>query len=126
MDLNKRQASEKKGRWAERLAGLWLQLCGYKIIARRQTTPFGEIDLIARKGGLIVFIEVKYRRDKTALPASLTPQGQKRITKAAHYITSRTPESQPLSQRFDLILMAPLGPFPFGHIDHMKDAWRTY
>ena len=128
MDLHKRQDSEKRGRWAEHLAALWLQLCGYKIIARRQKTPFGEIDLIACKPRQrrVIFAEVKYRRDKTALPASLTPQAQKRITQAAHYITSRTPAIQPFSQRFDLILISPLGPLPLGHIQHLKDGWRTY
>ena len=128
MDRNKRQSSEKWGRWAERLAALWLQICGYKIIARRQKTPFGEIDLIACKGRQrrVIFAEVKYRRDKTQLGTSLTPQAQARIIKAAHYITSHTPAIQPFAQRFDLILMAPRGPFPLGFMRHLKDAWRAY
>ena len=126
MPKRTRQVSEKKGRWAESFAAVYLQIRGYKITARRVKTPFGEIDLIARKGRLLVFIEVKYRCDKSGLTTSLTPQSQQRIIKAAHYLTSRTSDFQTLEQRFDFIFTAPLGPFPLGHITHMKDAWRAY
>lgn len=126
MGAGQRQYSETLGRWAENYAAVYLRMCGYKILSRRAKTPFGEIDLIAQKASIVVFIEVKYRRDKTNLTSSLTPQSRKRIVKAAHYITSRQPKYQSLSQRFDLILTAPLGPFPLGFIRHMKDAWRAY
>ena len=128
MDRNQRQSSEKWGRWAERLAALWLQICGYKIIARRQKTPFGEIDLIACKGRQrrVIFAEVKYRREKENLTSSLTPKSQQRIVNAARFLTSRRPKFQKMEQRFDLVFAAPLGPLPLGFIKHIKDAWRAY
>ena len=126
MQKRSRQSSESFGRGAETYAAIYLRICGYKILARREKTPFGEIDLIARKAGLLVFIEVKYRRDKAALTTSLSPQSQQRIIKAAHYLTSRTPKFQTMNQRFDLVFTAPLGPFPLGYMDHLKDAFRPY
>lgn len=126
MNKRTRQKSDSYGRWAERLAAIYLRCRGYQIILRREKTPFGEIDIVARKRHIVIFIEVKYRRRKDMLGASLTPQNQTRILKAAHYITSRTPAFQELAQRFDLILTAPLGPFSMGYIRHIKDAWRTY
>lgn len=123
---NSRRRAERYGQWAEHYAALVLRFKGYHIIDRRHITPFGEIDLIAIKGRVLIFIEVKYRRDKDSLTSSLTPKGQGRIMKAAHYYTSRTPKIQKLAQRFDLVLMAPFGGVPLGYIRHMKDAWRPY
>jgi len=124
--VSAREKAERFGRMAENYAAFILRLKGYHITARRVVTPFGEIDLIAVKDGALIFIEVKYRRDKTALDTSLTPRGRQRIMKAAHYYVSRTPKVQRLSQRFDLILTAPLGILPLGYIHHIKDAWRAY
>lgn len=122
----RRKKSELIGRSAEYFAALYLQIFGYKIIARREKTPFGEIDLIARKGRLLVFIEVKYRREKENLTSSLTPKSQQRIVNAARFLTSRRPKFQKMEQRFDLVFAAPLGPLPLGFIKHIKDAWRAY
>lgn len=125
-----RKKADRYGRFAEHYAAIFLRLKGYHILARREITPFGEIDLIARKSGLVVFIEVKYRRDKAALSESVTPRAQSRIIKASHYYISRTAEVQNLGQRFDLIFTAPFERRLFkgypAHIRHIKDAWRTY
>jgi len=110
----RRKKSELIGRSAEYFAAL------------REKTPFGEIDLIARKGRLLVFIEVKYRREKENLTSSLTPKSQQRIVNAARFLTSRRPKFQKMEQRFDLVFAAPLGPLPLGFIKHIKDAWRAY
>jgi putative endonuclease len=126
MARNNRESAERIGRAAEHYAAFILRLKGYHIAARRVVTPFGEIDLIAVKGQKLIFIEVKYRRDKAALAASLSPRGQSRIVKAAHYYTSRMPKFQTLGQRFDLILTAPFGVIPLAYMRHLKDAWRAY
>ena len=126
--MGKRQKTraEISGRRAERWASLCLRLKGYSIMATRVKTPFGEIDIIARKGRTLVFVEVKYRQNPKALPASLTPKAQNRITKAATYYVSRNTRFQSLVQRFDLVLMSPRGIFSYGNIQHMRDAWRPY
>jgi len=125
-DLRQRRRAERYGRAAEYYAGFVLRLKGYRILARRYVTPFGEIDFIAIKNGVIIFIEVKYRTDRNKLTDSLTPKGQSRIIKAAHYYMGRTLSVQSHGQRFDLIFIAPLAGLPLGYIQHIKDAWRTY
>ena len=57
-----RQAAEIAGRRAETLAAWYLRLKGYRIIESRYKTPVGEIDLIARRWGTTVFVEVKARK----------------------------------------------------------------
>src|SRR5690606_39148569 len=57
----KRQVAEISGRAAERRAELWLEGQGWQILVRRRKTRLGEIDIIARLGSLVAFIEVKWR-----------------------------------------------------------------
>ena len=45
------------------VAALYLRAKGYRIIARNLQTPVGEIDIVARRGHLLVFVEVKYRNE---------------------------------------------------------------
>jgi putative endonuclease len=68
--VDKKQTAEKFGRFAETLAAWSLRIKGFRIIARGFRTPVGEIDIIARRGGLLVFIEVKARRNITDAAAS--------------------------------------------------------
>ncbi len=55
------QKAESTGRRGERLAGWWLRLKGWQVLDRRVRTPAGEVDLVARRGSLVAFIEVKTR-----------------------------------------------------------------
>ena len=68
--MDKKQTAEKFGRFAETLAAWSLRIKGFRIISRGFRTPVGEIDIIARRGGLLVFIEVKARRNITDAAAS--------------------------------------------------------
>jgi Predicted endonuclease distantly related to archaeal Holliday junction resolvase len=60
-----RQRAWRRGRKAESLALLALRLVGYRILARDHRTAPGEIDIIARRGTILAFIEVKARADVT-------------------------------------------------------------
>ncbi len=80
---NTRVLNEQRGRRAENIAAMFLRLKGYTILDRRYRTPFGEIDIIARRGKIIVFVEVKARRDHENARASLTNHQMKRIIAAA-------------------------------------------
>ncbi|MEP6342766.1 MAG: YraN family protein [Maricaulaceae bacterium] len=126
MSKSRKTQAEASGRRAERWAAVLLRFKGYSIIASRVKTPHGEIDIIARKGRTLVFIEIKYRQNPKSLLASFTPNAQARITKAASYYVSRNTRYQALAQRFDLIMMSPWGVFPYGNFRHMVDAWRAY
>lgn len=67
----KRQQAEKRGRQAERLAGWWLRLKGWQIVGRRLRTPAGEVDLVARRGSMLAFVEVKARATGTDLDLAI-------------------------------------------------------
>lgn len=114
----KRQIAERRGRTAEMLAALLLQMKGYRIEERRFRSPAGEIDLIARKGDLIVFIEVKARAETTDALESVTEKQQRRIEQAAE-IWLQNETSQDFAVRFDVITVAPRS-LP----THIMDAWR--
>ncbi|HEX8482692.1 MAG TPA: YraN family protein [Allosphingosinicella sp.] len=89
----KRQRAERGGRRAERLAALWLQLKGWKILGRRVRTPVGEVDLIARRGRTVAFVEVKARATALEAGFALDEWRLRRVASAAealahHYIRS--------------------------------------
>lgn len=115
----KRQKAERKGRWAETLAALSLQLKGYQILARRARTPSGEIDLIAKRNSLVAFVEVKARRTQTLAVESVTLTAQRRITRAAELWMARRPDLAGLDWRFDVISVTPKS-WP----KHHPDAFR--
>lgn len=90
--------------YEEKAAG-WLLGQGYRILERNFCCRQGEIDLIAREGGFLVFVEVKYRRDEAAgHPAEAVGlKKQRRIIRAAEYYRyrKRIPETCPC--RFDVV-----------------------
>lgn len=68
--------SDRRGRAAERLAAWLLRLKGYRILERRLSTACGEIDLVARRGGVLVFVEVKRRGEPAAALGALGGRGR--------------------------------------------------
>jgi putative endonuclease len=117
---NQRRRREKSGRRAEAAAALWLQLKGYRILDRRARMPACEIDLIARKGRSLVFVEVKSRRNFEMALESVTPQLRVRLEQAANQWVSRRHTLAHLLWRFDIVLLVP-GRLP----RHLRDAWRA-
>lgn len=112
-----RRRAETFGRGAESRAALWLRLKGYRILGRRVRTPAGEIDLVARRGNLLAFVEVKARHGDGA--EVLGRRQQARIARAAEAFAATRPDLAGLDWRFDLILVA--GPW---RLRHIADAWR--
>ena len=78
-----RRLAERRGRRAETLAAWYLRLKGYRILARRYRTPVGEIDLIARRGRLVAFVEVKQRPSDAEGAEAITATSRRRIARAA-------------------------------------------
>ncbi|MEQ8710801.1 MAG: YraN family protein [Rhodospirillales bacterium] len=109
MSRHHRRRSERAGRRAEWIAVWFLRLKGYRIVARRRRTPVGEIDIIARRGGVLAFIEVKHRADPAIGLAVVTPRQQQRIIRAAGWFISCHPEFAAFCLRFDVILTAKPG-----------------
>lgn len=109
----------RRGRWAETIATLWLMLQGYKVLERGYRTSAGEIDLIARRGKLVVFVEVKARSSLDLARAAITSRQQQRIERAAALFLQRHARFAGFDCRFDAIVIAPMR-FP----RHIRDAWR--
>lgn len=118
-----RQKAERRGMRAETWAAWLLRLKGYRILASRYKTPVGEIDLIARRGRTIAFVEVKQRASLVACLEAVGERQRHRIAKAATlYLSHRSGAGESgshLTARFDLIALAP-GQLP----RHLADAWR--
>ena len=102
-----RARAEARGRRAEQFAALYLMLKGYAIVARRFKCASGEIDLVARRGRALAFIEVKYRADIAQAALAVTPAGQRRAAAAARIWLANNPWAATLNPRFDAILLSP-------------------
>ncbi|MGQ3676004.1 YraN family protein [Xanthobacter sp. TB0139] len=101
-----RRAANARGLAGEEQAGTFLAAQGFSLLARRLRTPAGEIDLIARKGDLLIFCEVKQRTSVDAAAASLSQRQRGRIVAAAECFLASQPELSGLDMRFDAILIA--------------------
>jgi putative endonuclease len=84
-----RQRAERGGRRGETIAALWLQLKGWRILGRRVRTPVGEIDLVARRGHTVAFVEVKARRTQAEADLSLDEYRLRRVAAAAAALAPR-------------------------------------
>jgi putative endonuclease len=84
-----RQRAERGGRRAEWLAALWLQLKGWKILGRRVRTPVGEVDLVARRGRTVAFVEVKARATAEEAGFALDEYRLRRVAAAAEALAHR-------------------------------------
>lgn len=112
-----RRIAEAAGRRGERLAGWWLRLKGWSILDRRVRTPAGEVDLVARKGNLVAFVEVKTRRTVAELDHAIDERRLARVAAAAEVLMPRY--AGPGDDiRVDVILLAP-GTRP----RHIENAW---
>lgn len=103
----KRRDAFLRGVSAEGRAALYLAAKGYRTIARRWKSPVGEIDLVVRRGKLIVFVEVKMRGALDAAAESILPRQRRRIVAAAEAWLAAHPEHSGYDLRFDAMLIAP-------------------
>lgn len=101
-----RLAAELFGRRGEMVAAWFLRLKGYRILASRFKTPAGEIDLVARRFGTLVFVEVKARRAGSVDDAWFSVN-DRRISRAADYFLARHPRYANTDMRYDVIFLAP-------------------
>lgn len=113
-----RRRAERWGRAAEWLALLFLIAKGYRILARRARTPFGEVDLAATRADLLIFVEVKARANRAEGLEAVRFAQRRRLLLAAQSLAARWRLSR-LRQRFDVVVVE-----PWGRISHIRDAWR--
>jgi putative endonuclease len=102
-----RQVAFALGLSAESRAAALLIAKGYRIVARRWRSPAGEIDIVARRRNMLVFVEVKARAQLDAAAESVVMRQQRRIIAAAEIWLADHPGDADCEMRFDVVLVAP-------------------
>lgn len=112
-DFRRQTHARGRGRVGEGAAERWLAAEGFEILARNVLNKAGEIDLIAREGEVLCFIEIKARQSKTFGPAvaAVPPAKQRRIARSAALHLAQNPMDCPC--RFDVLGM-----------DLIDETWR--
>lgn len=105
--VDERRARLRRGFSAELIASVLLMAKGYRILARRLRTPFGEVDLIAARGRRLAFVEVKRRATSADAQAALTPHQAARIGRAADHWLDRNPAYRDAEIGLDAVLVVP-------------------
>ena len=115
-----RQIAFRTGISAESRAAAFLIAKGFRILARRWRSPVGEIDIIARRRALLIFVEVKARDQLDDAAWSVTDRQRLRIASAAEAWLARYAHDRIRDIRFDAVLIAP-GRLP----RHIPSAFDT-
>lgn len=113
-----REAAEKRGRSAETMACWYLRLRGWRILARRVRVPGGEVDIVARRGRTVAFIEVKARASEDAVAFALDDYRLRRVAVAAERLTPRYLREGD-DVRIDALFIVP-GRWP----RHLANVWQ--
>ncbi len=114
-----RRAAYRRGRGAEFCAAWLLRAKGYRIVARGYRCPAGEIDIVARRGSVLVAVEVKARTSLAAAAEAIDQRQRSRIARALGDFIIRNPASADCDIRFDAVLAS-----PWWRPHHIVDAWR--
>jgi putative endonuclease len=102
-----RRRHERRGHRGEWFAAIALMTKGYRIVARRYKTKLGEIDLIGRRGDLVIIVEVKVRPTLLEAMDAIGRLSERRIDAAADLWLARQPDYARLSIRFDMVAVLP-------------------
>jgi putative endonuclease len=105
--MSRRAAARVFGLRAEGLAVLWLRLKGFRILARNYAAAGGEIDIVARRGALVVFVEVKARPSLEAAQVAIDARKIARISRAVRVWLAAQPWAVRCALRGDAVLVAP-------------------
>jgi putative endonuclease len=115
-----RRRAWRRGRAAELLCRWHLRVRGWRIVAADWRCPSGEIDIVARRRGVLAIIEVKSRGDADRATAALLPRQRRRIARATAAFLATRPDLAMLALRFDVMTVVPLR-LP----RHLAGAWRS-
>ncbi|WP_159711979.1 YraN family protein [Sphingomonas sp. AX6] len=114
---NRRRVAEASGRTGETIAAWYLRIKGWRILATRVRTSAGEVDLVAKRGKLIAFVEVKSRATAGELDFAIDERRLARVAAAAEILGTRYATAGE-DIRIDVILISP-GMRP----RHIENAW---
>ncbi len=118
MSQLKRQAAFARGLEAETAAARHLRALGYEIAEQRYKTKSGEVDIVARKDDVILFVEVKARNTLSDALDSVSLASQRRIEAAGRDWIAAQPDAHMLSWRNDVIAIVPDEP-----VQHFENVW---
>lgn len=116
--MNRREA-EQRGRGAESIACWYLRLRGWRILARRARVPGGEVDIVAKRGRTLAFVEVKARGDEDAAAFALDEWRLRRVAVAAERLMPRYMDGVE-DVRIDAIFI-----IPFRWPRHLINIWQA-
>lgn len=114
----RRVEAERRGRRGETLAAWWLRLQGWRIVGRRLRVGAGEVDLVARRGRTVAFVEVKWRASQAERDRAIDARRLQRVARAAESLAPRFARNGE-DLRIDVLLLAP-GRWP----RHIVNAWQ--
>ena len=117
MSRNRIEA-ERRGRKGETLAAWWLRLKGWRILGRRLKMGVGEVDLVARRGRTVAFVEVKWRATDAELDLAIDQRRLQRVARAAEALAPRFAANGE-DIRIDVLLLAPRR-----RPRHIVNAWQ--
>lgn len=117
ISVNKRRVGAKY----EEIASDYLKTKKYTIVERNLRTPYGEVDILAKKGAVLIFCEVKYRSSaKCGSPMeAVDVQKQRRICRSALYYCTGKGFVQDMPCRFDVISV-----YGNGEVEHLENAFE--
>jgi putative endonuclease len=115
--MRNRRAAETSGRTGETIAAWYLRIKGWRILATRVRTPAGEVDLVAKRGNLVAFVEVKTRSTGRDLDHAIDERRLARVAAAAEILCPRyATDGEDI--RIDVILISPQF-----RPRHIENAW---
>ena len=114
----------RRARWGEGIAAAWLRLKGYRIEARNWRCPQGELDLVARDGDTLVFVEVKTRASASAgrPEEAVDRRKQARLVRLSQAYLARL-GGEPPPCRFDVVAVDGSALVP--RVRHLRAAFRA-
>jgi putative endonuclease len=115
-----RHEADQRGRQGEAAAAIWLAGQGWRILAERVKTRYGEIDLIVKRAGIVAFVEVKWRASAAALGDAIDARRLARVAAAVELVWQDY-ATRGEDIRIDVILLAP-GRKP----THIENAWMPF
>lgn len=116
--MNERRVREARGRRGEWIAAWYLRLTGWHLLGRRIRTARGEVDLVARRGAVVAFVEVKWRATAADLDQAIDHYRLRRVAASAEALVARYARPGD-TVRIDVLLIAP-GRWP----RRIANAWQ--
>lgn len=122
--MTNKMLDNKTGHLCETLALIFLMMKGYVPVAKNYVTGrgtgAGEVDLIVRRGKMLVFVEVKKRPSFTAGLHAITIENQTRVIRASAAFLARHPRYANMNVRYDAVILV-----PWKRPKHLQEAWRV-